>query len=168
MLDFSWEANLAPKLDRLQRELELDTPELRRVLTTAPTAMGLSLEGTLLPRLAALAEVFALSKEELRRLVLKLPLVLLMSVEPVPVTNSSLTWSKAGEHGCQSTVLIPKQCVLVLYSLPCWSWDTDVRQKCARYSLLAVALPFWCRNGVCRTFCSCLLQLSMKWVPGPG
>ena len=61
VLSYSFEANLLPKIDWLQRETNLSDDELRHKLVSNPVMLGYSLRDRLQPR-AALCDEFGVSR----------------------------------------------------------------------------------------------------------
>ena len=81
VLGFSVENNVAPKLEWLQRRLDLDEAQLKKVVLRFPSLLACSVEDNMEPKLDWLQTRLGLDDEQLRKMIVALPALMGYSIE---------------------------------------------------------------------------------------
>lgn len=76
ILKFRAREHLEPKLDWLQKELDLDDKALGKIVSSAPAILRLSIKGSIKPKLAWLRSALGLDRRGTAKLVVSVPSVL--------------------------------------------------------------------------------------------
>ena len=117
LLNYSYEAKMAPALARLQDLLKLGDVELRQVVCRQPAVLGYSHEDNVAPKLARLQRELGLSADELRAVVVAQPNCLGLSFERNVAPKLRFLRSTAGLSEEELRERVLKRPSLLAYSL---------------------------------------------------